>query len=295
MRIWLALICFAAAIEGSRTFAERPDPNRSSRILVALQDRSSTNILIAAHRGGYERDKKDKAPENSVANIRNCSNKGYSLYETDIQRTKDGHFVIVHDRTIERETNGTGSVSDLPLAELKQLRKRYRDRSLADERVATLVEFLEAGKGRTIFKADLKPGVSRHFKEIMQLVMKHNASNGIIFRVPYRQADEFAKFRGEGVPLAPHTLMFMVSSKKQVDEIKARFGSTTLQINLDRSDPTRQASLDLIRYATNIGFAVETHAEGEAEDWKKLIDSGVRMFHTKVPSKLKSFLESLPE
>ncbi len=69
----------------------------------------ANEVRIAAHRGGYETDKTDDAPENSVANIRVYMNKGYELYETDIQRTKDGHFVIIHDPTIDRETTGSGS------------------------------------------------------------------------------------------------------------------------------------------------------------------------------------------
>jgi hypothetical protein len=46
----------------------------------------------------------------------------------------------------------------------------------------------------------------------------------------------------------------------------------------------------LIRYAADEGFVVETHAEGEADDWVKLIKAGVRIFHTKAPSKLKKML-----
>ncbi len=98
----------------------------------------SSSVLVAAHRGGYETDSADGAPENSVANIRNSSSKGYQLYETDIQRTKDGHFVIMHDVTIDRETTGSGKASEMDLAELKQLHKRFRDGSVSEERVATL-------------------------------------------------------------------------------------------------------------------------------------------------------------
>jgi len=93
--------------------------------LSKLLDPTSTRVFIAAHRGGYESDKEDKAPENSIANIENCEGKGYEIFETDIQRTKDGHFVIVHDPTIERETSGVGEVSEMPLHQLKRLHKRW--------------------------------------------------------------------------------------------------------------------------------------------------------------------------
>ena len=261
-------------------------------VLQDLLDPSSSIVFIAAHRGGYENDKTDKAPENSVVNIANSQRKGYELFETDIQRTKDGHFVMAHDPTINRETSGVGKVSDMTLIELKALHKRYRDLSLSPERIATLEEFLKQGKGRTVFKADMKPGVSKHFVDIMKLVTDHNALEGIIFRVPYRDAEFYDIYRKQGGVIAKHTLMFQVTSKKQVDDIKTRFDSSTIEIKLNKAVPTNEQSLDLIRYATDTGFIVETHAEGGEEDWIKLIDAGVRIFHTKTPSKLKALLQA---
>ena len=255
---------------------------------------SSTSILIAAHRGGYENDKADQAPENSVANIMIGKSKGYDLYETDIQRTKDGHFVIMHDPTIQRETTGTGKTSNMTLAELEQLHKRFRDGSVSNERVATLEEFLRQGKGITVFKVDLKPGVSKYFKEIMQLVIKQDALNSIIFRVPYHQANLFAKYKEDGVTYSKSLLMFKVSTKEQIDDIKTRFDPLTIQINLNKSEPTNRQTLKLIQYAVSQGLLVQTHAEGKAEDWRKLIDAGVSMFHTNNPSKLKAFLLTVP-
>ena len=73
---------------------------------------------------------------------------------------------------MDRETNGTGKAEDLTLAELKGLRKRYRDGSMSSEPVATLEELLVAGKGRILFKPDLKPGMIDHFDELARLVSK---------------------------------------------------------------------------------------------------------------------------
>ena len=277
----------------TETDSQNKATEQASNALKVLRNPSSTTILIAAHRGGYENDKADLAPENSVANIRVCESKSYELYETDIQRTKDGHFVIMHDPTIDRETNGTGSVNNMTLAELEPLHKRYRDGSVSKERIATLETFLQQGKGRTIFKADLKPGVSKYFNELMQLVIKHDALEGIIFRVPYRQSDLFAKYKAEGVPYINSLLMFMVSTKGEIDDIKARFNPLTIQVNLNKSDPANLETLELIQYATSQGLLVQTHADGNAEDWTKLIEAGVRMFHTKKSSKVKAFLLTL--
>lgn len=46
---------------------------------------------------------------------------GASYIEIDLQRTKDGHLVAMHDETVDRTTNGSGRVEDYTLAELKKL------------------------------------------------------------------------------------------------------------------------------------------------------------------------------
>ena len=248
------------------------------------------SVLIAAHRGGYESDKEDRAPENSVANIRVSHRKGYAIYETDIQRTADGHFVIVHDPTIDRELTGTGQAKDHTLAKLQQMHKRYRDGSVSPRHVATLEEFLREGKSLTVFKADLKPGVSAHFPAIMRLVNHLDAQDVIIFRVPYQEADLFARYQRDRIFTSPAQLMFKVSSRAEIDDIKTRFDPHWIQVDLAKAEPTTPAALDLIRYATRQGMMVETHAEGSSEDWTKLIRAGVRMFHTNRPTELKKFL-----
>ena len=266
------------------------DPSQVSRTLQEMNNPDSTVILIAAHRGGYETDVADQAPENSVANILNGQSKGIDLYETDIQRTKDGVFVMAHDPTIDRETTGSGSVKDMTWAELKQLKKKYRNGSVSNERMATFEEFLQSGKGHMIFKIDLKPGVNAHFKEIMEQVVQYDMMDGVIFRVPYSDAGLFAQYKADGVPFTKNLLMFKVKKSKQIDDIQARFDPLTIQVDVKKEDPANSKTLDVIRYATSKGLLVETHAEKGEKEWAQLVDAGVRMFHTKEASKIQAFL-----
>ena len=70
-----------------------------------------------AHRGasGY-------APEHTFNAYDKSHNElGASYIEIDLQRTKDGHLVAMHDETVNRTTNGHGRVEDYTLAELKKL------------------------------------------------------------------------------------------------------------------------------------------------------------------------------
>ncbi len=72
-------------------------------------------MLRMGHRGacGY-------APENTLASMRKAIELGVYGFEFDIQLSKDGIPVVIHDETLERTTNGNGLVSDFTLKELQE-------------------------------------------------------------------------------------------------------------------------------------------------------------------------------
>lgn len=71
---------------------------------------------ICAHRGGM-----DTQPENTIPAFKDAISKGVQMMEFDIQFSKDSVLVIMHDDAVDRTTNGTGNISDLTLAQIKQL------------------------------------------------------------------------------------------------------------------------------------------------------------------------------
>lgn len=72
--------------------------------------------LVIAHRG-YSL----VAPENTLLSYRRAIEVGADMLEVDINLTKDGQLVMMHDHRLERTTNGTGFVHDYTLDELKEL------------------------------------------------------------------------------------------------------------------------------------------------------------------------------
>jgi len=74
------------------------------------------NPQVIAHRGGTV-----DTPENTVAAFKNAIALGVDWLEMDVQRTRDGVLVVIHDTTVDRTTNGTGNVGDFSLADLRAL------------------------------------------------------------------------------------------------------------------------------------------------------------------------------
>ncbi|MGW7380230.1 glycerophosphodiester phosphodiesterase [Streptomyces sp. NPDC054794] len=73
-------------------------------------------IQVVAHRGASE-----DAPEHTLAAYRKAIEDGADALECDVRLTADGHLVCVHDRRVNRTSNGRGAVSALELAELTAL------------------------------------------------------------------------------------------------------------------------------------------------------------------------------
>ena len=72
--------------------------------------------LIVAHRGSSQ-----DLPEHTLNAYRRAIDEGADVLECDVRLTADSHLVCVHDRRINRTSNGTGLVSTLELATLEGL------------------------------------------------------------------------------------------------------------------------------------------------------------------------------
>jgi len=112
-------------------------------LLIALSfvfhiDATMPQRGICAHRGVM-----DTQPENTVAAFREAVRLGVQMIEFDVRMTKDGKLVILHDGTVDRTTNGHGAVTDLTLAEIKQLDAgAWKAAKFKNERIPTLQETL---------------------------------------------------------------------------------------------------------------------------------------------------------
>ncbi|MET9801857.1 glycerophosphodiester phosphodiesterase family protein [Streptomyces sp. NPDC006368] len=78
--------------------------------------RQQHTIQVVAHRGASE-----DAPEHTLAAYVKAIEDGADALECDVRLTADGHLVCVHDRRVNRTSNGRGAVSALELADLAAL------------------------------------------------------------------------------------------------------------------------------------------------------------------------------
>jgi glycerophosphoryl diester phosphodiesterase len=99
-----------------------------------------------AHRGASAH-----APENTLASFELAARQGAPAIEFDVKLTSDRHVIIHHDQTLDRTTNGSGSVTRQSLAALRELDAgSWFSANFRGERIPTLNEAFEA-VGRKLF------------------------------------------------------------------------------------------------------------------------------------------------
>ncbi len=72
--------------------------------------------FVVAHRGASA-----ERPEHTLAAYELALQEGADGVECDVRLTRDGHLVCVHDRQVDRTSNGTGLVSEMTLAQMREL------------------------------------------------------------------------------------------------------------------------------------------------------------------------------
>jgi glycerophosphoryl diester phosphodiesterase len=139
--------------------------------------------LNIAHRGGAL-----EAPENTIHAFRHALQSGANAIEMDVWRSADGHLVVIHDDTVDRTTNGSGTVEEMTVAQLEQLDAawNWNPRNLPEPPLR--------GQGITIPKLadvfstfpempmiiELKTSHPEAVPQLAQLIQSHNAANRII-------------------------------------------------------------------------------------------------------------------
>ena len=135
---------------------------------------------VWAHRGASA-----YAPENTLEAFLLAAEQGADGVELDVQLTKDGEMVVVHDEEIDRVSDGSGFVKDYTLAELKILNFNKTHPEYQDVKIPTLREVYEALKptGVTI-NVELKTGIFWYKdleKKVLELTKEMEMEDRVIY------------------------------------------------------------------------------------------------------------------
>lgn len=138
-----------------------------------------SNLLIIGHRGASK-----AAPENTMPAFHLAAQSGAQMVELDVQLSKDGRVVVIHDETLERTTTGKGPVSTHTLASLRKLDAgAWFGPGFKGIKIPTLEESLVSLPQQIGLNIELKNNVNPYpgiENQILSLITKYRARYRVI-------------------------------------------------------------------------------------------------------------------
>lgn len=178
------------------------------------------NLKIVSHRAKYVMDD----PENSITGIRDSINHKVDYAEIDVQETRDGVVILMHDKNLKRLTGQNATVDDLTYSQIRRLRiKPPTILTHKPERIPTLEQAIIESKGKINLIIEIKPyGNTRDLtRNVVTLMEKYDLVNGSIIHSMSYNALCYVKHLDSRIV----TGYIVVSPMKHLPEINVDFYS----------------------------------------------------------------------
>ncbi len=226
-------------------------------------------VQIVAHRGALHR-----APENTIEAFEQARAAGADYVEVDVRATADGALILMHDSTVDRTTNGRGSVDTLSLAAIRRLRPP----------VPTFAEVLAWGRQRGVrIDVDHKAG---SVEQIARHIRSARMTERVVIEGPRERLARFAALL-PGVATMPK-----VTSPDDVAAAVALLGTRIIRLSLSQlDDPAYPAA---VRAAgARVSVTLLGHNDN-AEAMCAALARGARIIETDFPELLRSIAPASP-
>lgn len=276
--------------------------------LLRERENKSEYVWVAAHRGDWI-----YAPENSIDALKHAIFFGADLIETDVRLTKDGKIIVMHDYTVDRTTDGTGTISDLTLEEIQKLHLRNNFGGMTDLKVPTLEEFIEIAKDKILLyldKAsyDLPGNEQGHLvKELLKVLKAHGVLEQSVFVLdwPYEKARAIFGEDLEKVIYCPVIEDKIPNLSAYVDEYIQKLKPVAFQFRMATLDSETYKQLPKVLKSGSKAFVAATWADHTAnhndlvstferpsKGWGWLLEQGFSILETNYPKDLIYYLKS---
>ncbi|PEK49747.1 glycerophosphodiester phosphodiesterase [Bacillus toyonensis] len=251
----------------------------------------SNHIKNIAHRGASA-----YAPEHTIAAYKLGQQLKGDYIEIDLQMTKDGHLLAMHDETVNRTTNGKGLVKEHTLEEMKQLNvgsffnekyPNFAKKEFENAKVPTLKEIIEMFGHNANYYIETKspdeyPGME---EKLLEIIKYYQISDKVIIQSFSEESLQKIHSLHANIPLVQ-----LLSYKKavQLNELEIEKYKTYcigLGMNYKYIDSA------YVKKIKKHGLEVHPFTVDNEKDMKKLLSWGVDGMFTNYPDRLHSILD----
>lgn len=233
-------------------------------------------IVVIAHRGEHLHH-----PENTMPAFQAAIDAGADYFELDVRTTSDGKFVIMHDNTLDRTTNGTGEVYKHTFDEIRSLDAGAKfSPAFAGTKVPTFDEALDLAKGKINVYVDTKYADPQ---QLIDTIVRHDMQDHVVIYGNPFFLYEVHKIR-PALKVMPEAL--------SPDICKFLSRAMQLQVIAFDANDFKDGVIDVAKSGHAQIFVDRLGDADTAETWQKAIDQGAAGIQTNLPAELAAYLRA---
>lgn len=276
--------------------------------LLREKENKNEYVWVAAHRGDWI-----YAPENSIPALEHAIFLGADMIETDVRLTKDGKIIMMHDYSVDRTTDGKGTIADLTFEEIQKLHLRNNFGGMTGLKVPTLEEYIQVAKDKILLYLDKAgydlPGHEQgHLvKELLKILKTHNVLEQSVFVLdwPYSKAKEIFGDDLKKVIYVPVIEDKIPNLSAYVNEYIQKLRPVAFQFRMESLDSETYKQLPKVLESGSKAFVAATWDEHTANHsdlvsifqrpsagWGWLLEQGFSILETNYPKDLMQYLHS---
>ena len=168
------ILLFACICALMASCTSQPTPSRAEKIRTQLLTCDESSVIVVAHRADWR-----NFPENSLEAIQSSIEMGVDMLELDVQRTKDGVLILMHDQKLDRTTTGQGNIAETTWEEISKLNLKDHKGEVTSYKVPKLEDALLLCKDRIMINLDK---ADRYFDEVFALLDKTGTGDLIVMK-----------------------------------------------------------------------------------------------------------------
>ena len=168
------IILFACICALMASCTSQPTPTRAEKIRTQLLTCDESSVIVVAHRADWR-----NFPENSLEAIQSSIEMGVDMLELDVQRTKDGVLILMHDQKLDLTTTGQGNIAETTWEEISKLNLKDHKGEVTSYKVPKLEDALLLCKDRIMINLDK---ADRYFDEVFALLDKTGTGDLIVMK-----------------------------------------------------------------------------------------------------------------
>ena len=289
VRILLGLLASLFVFYGVLSYLARPAPDHPYF--------NQAGFMVIAHRGG-----RNLGPENTLYTYQRAMALGVDVLEIDVHLTKDNQLAVIHDKTVDRTTDGSGAVASYNLADLQKLDAGYRWSADIKNpfplrgkglKIPSLAEVFQAFPQMRV-NIEIKDSDPAAISSLCRTIQDHNMATKVM--IASFDAGALKNFRAAcpGVATSAgssEAMLFYVLQKMHLESVYSP-GAQALQVPPTYGD-LQVVTQRFVEAAHARNLKVHVWTVNETDSMKKFMQLGVDGIMTDYPQRLLEVMTGL--